>query len=256
MNCKNILKSHGKLLEKDALDSLEILGRSLFGEKWDYVDSVSSSTTVENSNNQYAVDIAQNWLIYNCDENECNRAGYVLTVQHMYHEYQHVQQYTKEQNAIIDINSIKSINRMTDIVRRNFIRNFYNSAYTHNYANDPAELDAEVYGLKQTIEYFKSDPLITQNKAKEVLFQFMMSEDYGHKAELNKYSIKSIDDMMKAFIDLRDTAVHKPYPITLEISPLAGNYTASEYDMTSEFLMSYRYRTHGKNYKNVPTAGK
>lgn len=166
----------------------------------------------------------------------------------MYHEYRHIQQQTDEWNTITDMNSVQSINRMTDIVRRNFIKNYYDSTYTYNYAKDPAELDAEVYGLMQTFDHFESDPLVSQKEAKEILFQLMMSEEYGHKIELDQYSIRSVNDMMTAFVDLRNSSVHELYPITAELSPFMES-TATEYDMTEEFFTSSKYHTHREELK-------
>lgn len=248
MKREDILEKHGKILRKDVQKSLNMLGNSLF-ENWTFINGVSSKTLPITINKKYETSIAQDWLIYDCAENKCNKAGYVLTVQHMYHEYRHIQQYTKEWNTTVDIKSIKNVNRMTDIVRRNFIRNFYDSAYTHNYTKDPGELDAEVYGLKQAMIYFKNNPMITQKEADQILFQFMMSEDYGHKNELDQYHIKSVNDMMNAFTDLRNIVVHGVYPVTTEISPLIGESTASKIDMTEEFLTSYKYRTHREELK-------
>lgn len=243
-----ILEQYNKLSSENVYDSLITLGNSLFKDNWTFIDGIVSRTAPIIPNKQYDVGIAYDWLIYDCNENEYNCAGYVIIVQQMYHEYRHIQHQTDEWNKTAVMNSIQSVNRMTDIVRRNFIRDHYESAYSYNYAMDPSELDAEVYGLRQAFTYFKSDSLVTQDEAKEILFQLMMSEEYGHKTELDKYSIKSIDDMMNAFIDLRNTAVHKLYPIIMEPSSIEES-TATKYDMTKEFLTSYKYRTHREELK-------
>ena len=248
MKHKIVLESHTKSMKVDIQKSLNALGNSLFNEKWKFEDELFSMIIPINPHKEYGAIITKNWLSYDCNENEYNRAGYVITVQQMYHEYRHMQQQSDEWNSVMPMNSIRNVNRMTDIVRRNFIRDYYESAYSHNYVADPSELDAEVYGLRQAFAYFKSNSLITQDEAKEILFQFMMSEDYVREKELSQYSIKSVDDMMDAFVDLRNIAVHKLYPITAELSSLEKS-TATEYDMTEEFLTSYKYRTHREELK-------
>ena len=249
MKLDAILKMYNKIPSENIRKSLMTLGDSLFEQNWIFTNADVSMITPIIPHMQYNAKISKIWLTHDCNKNEYNRAGYVITVQQMYHEYQHIQHQTKEWNATTDMNSVKNVNRMTDIVRRNFIRDYYDSAYCYNYAMDPSELDAEVYGLRHAFEYFKSDPLVTQDEAKEILFQLMMSEEYGHKTELDNYSIKSVDDMMDAFVDLRNTAVHKLYPITTESLSLIEGSTATEYDMTEEFLTSYKYRTHREELK-------
>ena len=246
MTLEEILETYSKLPKENVYRRLKELGDTLFDERWRFISGIVSYISPEIFNKQYNTKLGEDWLTFDCTKYNRNCAGYVITVQQMYHEYRHLQQQTDEWNTSAETNSIhtQSYNRMTDIVRRNFIRNYYDSAYTHNYNKDPSELDTEVYGLEQAIEYFKSDPLVSQNEAKEILFQLMMSEDYGHAEDLSKYSIQLIDDMMESFRDLRDIATYEKYPITSEISPTFKISTKTDFDMTEEFLTSYKYRTH------------
>ncbi len=246
MQIADILKTYGKNKRRDIYEAIVNYGDNLFDRNWNFIKGISSKTTFKD--NQYYVEIGTDCLTYNCDFNVLNRAGYVLAIDHMFHEYRHIQQFITERKVIHDTGiTTASDRRMTDIIRRQFITSFYNSAYSHNYRNDPGEMDAEVYGIQKTIEYFKSDFIIPQKEAEDIIFQFMMSEDYGHKEELEQYDPKSIDDILTAFIDLRNKSVHILYPVTMEItseSELVGS--PSDFDMTEEFLTLPKYKTHRK----------
>lgn len=244
MKLENILKMHGNAFKTPILNNVNKLAASLFDKDWEYTNNFSSGIIPIIHNEQYHTQIARNYLTYDCKPIEYNRAGYVITVQHMFHEYQHIQQVTKEWNTASDMESVANVRRVTDIVRRSFIKDYYGSSYTHNYAKDPGEMDAELYGIQQSIRYFEHDDIISQNEAKETLFQLMMSEDYGHKLELDKYNIKSMDDLISAFIDLRNTVVHDIYPITLESSLLFDTVILTDKDITEKFLTDSKYQTH------------
>lgn len=245
MKAEKILEKYKKLPIKDVENALTKHADSLFHKNWCFIPGPISSTT-PGINGSYVVKIGSELTLHKCNEHEANEAGYVMTIQHMYHERQHIQQ-IKEQNISVNTKYNKDIDRMTNIVRRNFIQSRYNSAYSYNYEKDPGELDAEVYGLKMAIEYFKTDTLVSSDKANQILFEFMMSDDYGHKNELNKYNISSIEDMMNAFIDIRDTIVHEIYSIQI-YEPSSDEHLVYE-DMTEDFLTLNKFRTHRDEFK-------
>lgn len=253
MTCENMLDMSPKIINQNVIRSITLLGQSLFQDGWQFVSGSLSSSVTNEQSGEWDVKIGQDWMKHNCNINEINQIGYIITIQHMYHEHRHIQQNIKEWNDSAYMNSIKSVNRMTDIIRRNFIKSFYPSAYTHNYVKDPSELDTEVYGLKKTIDYFRSDALVTQDVAKETLFQLMMSDDYGYKETMCRYGVTSADDMLEAFMRIRDRTVYERYPVTLEKSPLDEIAGPFPNDMTEEFLTSGRYRTHREELKKYTT---
>ncbi len=244
MNFFNILKTNG-ITNKYTVDiRLGQLGNELFGKDWSYTNEFSSFTKPIIQNEQCHVTIGTNHLYYDCNSNEVNKAGYILTVEHMYHEYRHIQQFTTEHKLVHDNDLTSDYKRMTDIIRRQFVSDLYKTIYDHTYRTDPSEMDSEVYGIENTIRYFSNDPIITQTEAKDMLFQLMLSDDYGHKDELEQYDIKSVGDILSAFIDLRNKVVHIPYSIIPEFET-----EKSEYDLTDRFLNARKYKYHRKEFK-------
>lgn len=243
MKCKDVLESYGTVPRHVALQSLINLGNTLFEDKWYFSNDISSGVSAIIPNKEYQVKISDRFLTYGCSQKDINCAGFIFTIEHMFHEYKHIQQFTTEWNKVFFEKNIKNVNRMTDIVRRSFVSDFYSSVYTHNYKNDPGEMDAEVYGISQTINYFEQSPIVSQDKVRKILFQFMMSEDYGHKEELNKYAPRTFDDMLASFKNLRDLSIHLIYPITSEPSNLFGDIK-SNIDMAHDFLKKPEYRTY------------
>lgn len=220
MHFVNVLTTNG-VGERYIIDNkLNILGNSLFRNDWAYIDDVSSLTKVIVPHERCRVSIGNKHLYYGCEHDKANKAGYVLAVEHMYHEYRHVQQFTTEQKIVHDRDLTSSDKRMTDIIRRRFVMNQYQTIYSHTYKTDPSEMDAETYAVRNTILYFSDNPIITRQEAENIIFDFMMSEEYGHKEELEPYNVTKIDDIMAAFIDLRNKAVHIPYSISPEPASL------------------------------------
>ena len=96
------------------------------------------------------------------------------------------------------------------IIRREFIKGYFPSVYTNNYSNDPSEMDAERYGIRYTLAYFESDPIITKTEAEEILYQFAMSEDSIHSDIIDSYRDKlhNIYDILDLF-DRRATGLNE-----------------------------------------------
>lgn len=69
----------------------------------------------------YYVYMAKGALSDGCTKSEYNKAAYVLEVKDMFHENEHIWQYTKAWNDKQNMNVIKSYRRITDTVRRMFI---------------------------------------------------------------------------------------------------------------------------------------
>lgn len=254
-----ITKAYRKIPESIASDKLGRLAMTLFGTRWMAVDGYSSMTDISNvMNPKTGIDvyIGRDWLFDECSPGQVNLVGCIITVQQMYHEKRHIQHYTNEWNKRF-VNRLASENDViTDIVRRNFIRDFFVSAYTHNYENDPGEIDAEIYGIEKTIEYFQTNALfsriVAQDEVKSILYDVMMSDSYGHKEQLKGYRTDSPDEMLESFRNFRNTAVHTPYPITLDRPPLISMTAIkpSQHDMTKQFLNQDRYASYKAELKN------
>lgn len=242
MNFSNIISINGKCDRKFILENLNGLNDSLFGLDWKYGKGISSFTKSVIPNRQCFITLGNEHLYAECSQNEVNKAGYIIAVEHSYHEYRHVQQLTTERKLIHDKDITSNDRRMTDIIRRDFVSDMYNTIYGHTYRIHPGELDAETYGIQKTIEYFANDKVVSQSEAKDILVQIMMSDDYGHKEELEPYNVKTAEDLMSAFIDLRNKAVHLPYQINAKPVESFEDNTGAEYDMTNRFLTEHRFK--------------
>lgn len=247
-----ILDKYGKVPQKPVFDRLKALNRSLFGRELKFKDGFSSKSITDPRTGEYDVEIADGWLLYGCPEGYVNLAGYVITVQHMYHEYRHVQHYTNEWNRIPAKEMTIEDDMMADIVRRNLIRDFVLSAYAWNYENDPGEIDAELYGIEHAIRYFKHDSVISSKApgtAESILYEIIASDSYGHKQQLEPYGINDMDGLLSALENIRSTAIHVPYPVTTEKPPALDmdSLKPSPYDITETFLTSDRYMKHRKS---------
>lgn len=238
----SVLKSYGYIERDTVYERLISLGNKLFGDAWKFQKDIDSYTQPDIEHTKYNTVISEDYLLYGAENGMCSVAGYVSTVQQMFHEYQHIKQNVDEWNRTGMPTSIKNINRMTDIIRRNFVIEYFISAYTDYYKSDPAEINAELYGIRETINYFKSDPLVSKQKAEKVLFGIMTASDYSHASVLDDYNIESMGDMLYAFKDLNDTIVHKPYKITFDESPESVyRIYAHKTDMSQQFLNNPRY---------------
>lgn len=251
MKFDDILKTYGKEKRQRVERNLYSLGNKLFGvDKWEFVDGYDSETSVSCSGNQYHVIVGKKALADNCNNEECNKAAYVLAVKDMYHEQRHVWQHTKAWNSKNKIDGLKESDRMTNIVRREFIKGYFPSVYYNNYSNDPSEMDAEAYGIKNTLMYFDSDPILDKNTAENILFQLMMSDDCIHKEMLGEHKdhLKSIYDVIDLFDVRKDEASDIKYLLTTDIPPEFKNEPSIDLKLTHEFLVSKRFREYRKAF--------
>lgn len=251
MNFDDILKAHGRERRQLVYDRLYMLGNELFKKnKWEFIYSYGSEMVASKSNKDYRAGIAKMPLIYECgpDFDMCNKAGYVSVVQSMYHEKRHINQYIDEWNNPPPLKGIANARRMTNVIRRGFVRDYFPSSYTSNYTNDPGEMDAETYGIEQALEYFKSDPIVTYKEAREILFELMTSETYHSRKIFEEHSPKSIDDVLDIFKERRDKSVYEKYTITLDVPDTFNDMPINETDMTKEFLELPKFESFRKAF--------
>lgn len=234
-NIVNLLESHNNITSPEGLRTIENLGNNLF-ENWDYIEGLTSYTRPLDLIEHCNVKIAKDYICYNCADNEINKAGYVITVQQMYHESRHVQQFTEEmKNISLDDDT------MTNIARRHLIDTFYGSIAGSTYKIAPCEMDAEAYGLKKALEHFENDQFVSKAEAGNILFQFMTAPELGHMEQLEPYDVKSIDDVIHAFEDMKEKNIHIPYTIeAIENLP--------EHDLSKEFLTEPVFKTHRQEF--------
>lgn len=248
MNMNEVMAKYGNISKTRIRDDIEGLGGMLFGSNWGFTKARKwSETTIMDQHARYYVDITKHWLEHGCGNTQYNRAGCVLTMQHIRHEERHVWQNITEWHRKVTEGALTSTDRMTDVIRRIMVTNFYPSGYNFNYNNDPSEWDADVHGMERTVEYFEKNPIISVDEAGAILVDVMMSDNYGHKKELQGYSIKTFDDLIKAAKDIRNESAHKIYPVTDKMPPIKR--TLSNDDMTKEFLTDSKYMTHFLNKK-------
>lgn len=256
MKFDNIINNHGKI-EREVVDwNLRNLGNKLFGARdWKFIDGYDSETETSISGNSYYVTMGNRALYDNCTDLECNKAAYVLMIKDMYHEKQHVWQRTKAWNDNQQLNSVKNYRKTTDIVRREFIREYFPSAYYNNYSNDPSEMDAEKTGIRQALSYFESDPLVSKSEAEEILFQLMMSDDCVHKEIIDEHRDKltSIYDVLTVFEEKADKAADVKYAVTDMIIQQFRNETGIDFTITREFLYSKDYEEYRKSFDACAT---
>ena len=259
MKFDNIVNVNGKITNEKAISRLSKLGNKLFGnDKWDFINGYDSETSTLSSGKLQYVVIGKNALIDNCDETEFNKAGYVYTVKDMYHEQSHAWINTKAWNDRANLNSVKSFKRTTNIVRREFVKSYFPSVYTNNYSNDPGELDAERYGIRQTLSYFDSDPVVTKSEAEEILYQFMMVDDYIHSEMLDPYrdSLKTIYDVLDLFEERANMSAGPDcdrYDVTMDIDPVFRNDPEIDLQATDMFLHDKRFKEYRKAFEQCKT---
>lgn len=251
MKFDDIINNHGKI-ERAAADwNLRTLSNGLFGtQNWKFVNKYDSETETSISGNAHYVTIGNKALCDDCTDLECNKAVYVLMIKDIYHEKQHVWQRTKAWNDKQNLNSIKDYRKITDIVRREFVREYFPSAYYNNYSNDPSEMDAEKVGIRQALSYFESDPLVSKSEAEDILFQCMLSEDCIHKELLDKHrdKLSSIYDVLTVLEEHADKSAKIKYPVTEDIIPQFRSETGIDMSMTAEFLYGKDYKPYRKAF--------
>lgn len=250
MTFDEIQIAYGKISLLRTMQNLSSLGNQLFGnDKWSFADSFDSNITVSGSGQSFHVSIGINALTDNCEGNECNKSGYVLDVKDINHENQHVYQHTKAWNDTRPFNSIISFRRMTDTVRRIFVGGYLPSVYYNCYSNDPSEMAAEWHGMRQTLNYFDSDPIVTKTEAENILYDFMMSEDCIHKEMLDPYrdNLKTIYDVLDLFKERMKTCANIKYDVTMDINPRIKGDSEVDLTTTDKFLHDDAF----KEYRNM-----
>lgn len=259
MKFDDIVNIYGKTSKRKVGSKLSELGNKLFdNDKWDFINRYDSETITSNSGRSQYVVIGDRPLTNNCDETEYNRAGYVHVVKDMYHEQSHAWINTKAWNDRTNLNSVRSFKRTTNIVRREFVKLYFPSVYTNNYSNDPGEMDAERYAIRQTLSYFDSDPIITRSEAEEILYQFMIADDYIHSEILDPYrdSLKTIYDVLDLFEERANMSAGPDcdrYDVTMDIDPVFRNDPEIDLQATDMFLHDKRFKEYRKAFEQCKT---
>lgn len=236
-NFYDVIKSHGQIARIDADKILIPLACRLFGERCEFRDNIDSHVYPIIEHQEYGTMISENYLTYQCNDDEiCNIAGYVYTIHDMYHELRHLQQKIDEWNRMNVPDSIRSVKEMTDIIRRENTKEYFVAADTRNYIWDPAELDAELYSIRQTAAHFKSDPYVSYDDAKSIMFELFTSPDHIRADILKYYQVDSFDDLISAYIDIRKTAIHRPYGIDFDSTNVMDVSFMHRTDITEEYL--------------------
>lgn len=231
-----MIRSYGTMSRHEAYKDLKQLGNRLFGNNWKFTDDVISNTESNRNNKSYQVTIGKKWLTAGCSENECNRAGYVLAVEHMWHEYRHMHQNLVEWNST-QYKGSPEIEQMTDIIRRYMVENILAPAYAYNYMLEPGEMDAEAYGTEHAVEYLMNEQnIIPKEEAVQMLIDIMVSDEYGHGPELRGYRIETADDLVASFEDLVDASIHRRYSLEPREDGRNLEVKKSKYDLTDRFL--------------------
>ena len=256
MKFEDILTTHGKKNKYAVRTRLIKLGNGLYDKNnWSFNHLYDSETATSNKGDWYHVTIGDRALYDDCKDSECNKAAYVLTVKDMYHEAQHVWHRTRAWNDRQNLNSVKNYRKITDIVRREFVREYFPSAYYNNYSNDPSEMDAEKTGIRQALSYFESDPLVSKSEAEEILFQLMMSDDCVHKEIMDEHRDKltSIYDVLTVFEEHAYKAAEIKYPVTDILAQKFRNEMGMDFAVTREFLYSKDYEEYRKSFDACAT---
>lgn len=249
MKFDEILNKYGKNERLPIYNRLILLGNRLLGKnKWEFDNTYDSETITLPISREYSVKIGENNLTDGCDNDEYNLAGYVQTVLHMFHEERHVQQFIREWNTTSEIKSIKNISRTTDIIRREFISIYFPSLYENIYSDNPSEIDAELYAVRSALGYFRSDPIISEQKAEEALFDLVTSDDYVHKKLLDRYELRTVDDVISALDTCCDDAINHTYNIVSEKSAVSVNSIDTDTDITDRFLTDPKFRLYRREF--------
>lgn len=231
-----LIQSYGTMPRDVAYENLKCLGDRLFGDDWDFVDGIVSDSDMNRNTGLYQVTITKRWLTVGCDDMECNRAGYVLAVEHMWHEYRHIHQNMVEWNSM-QYKGSPEAEQMTDIIRRYMVESVLAPVYAYNYVVSPGEMDAEAYGTKHAVEYLMNgQKLIPKEEAVQMLVDVMASEEYGHRPELRGYRIETADDLVASFEDLVDICIHRCYSLEPRQDGRNLEVRKTETDITDRFL--------------------
>lgn len=259
MKFDEILNVYDKENQQACIVKLSNLGDKLFGKNnWEFIPLYESETNTPPSGKSYYVTIGEIPLTLDCNETEVNKAGYVYIVKDMYHEQSHAWINTKAWNDRANLNSVRSFKQTTNIVRREFVKSYFPSVYTNNYSNDPGEMDAERYGIRQTLSYFDSDPVVTKSEAEEILYQFMMADDYIHSEMLDPYrdSLKTIYDVLDLFEERARISAGPEcdrYNVTMDIDPVFRNDPEIDLQATDMFLHDKRFKEYRKAFEQCET---
>lgn len=233
---EDLIMSYGKMPRRVAYNNLRQLGNQLFGNNWKFVNKTGSNTDTDRKEKTYAVEITEKWLTIGCDKTECNRAGYVLAVEHMWHEYRHIHQNMVEWNSM-QYKGSPEAEQMTDIIRRYMVESVLAPVYAYNYVVSPGEMDAEAYGTKHAVEYLMNgQKLIPKEEAVQMLVDIMASEEYGHRPELRGYRIETADDLVASFEDLVDACIHRRYLLEPREDGRNLEVRKTDTDITDRFL--------------------
>ena len=243
---EEILLEYGTINREKAHACLIESANSILNNNWKFVSGISSHTKPLISNTTCDVIIGTSALYYDCLPNQCTKAGYVLAIEHMFHEQRHVIQVVKEACRKPEIFQTQSSRDMTNLIRRRFVSLFYPFAYLGNYEHYPGEMDAENYALKKTRGLFQTDEFVTAKEADQILYDLML---YFHSEILSSQQQTSIEDIQSVFYDQKRTAVHKRYDIVpkeLNFSEELMKNQSSPVNLTDKFLNDPKFETHRK----------
>lgn len=96
----------------------------------------------------YTIDIP-NEATYNYDINSFDEKDIFEYIYSMFHEYKHILQ--RENSIYEPIDTLEN----QDFAKAAIIAEHFMSYDSANYANDPREIDAQIYGLEQAIKYIQ-----------------------------------------------------------------------------------------------------
>ena len=171
---EEILLEYGTINRKNAHACLIESANSILNNNWKFISGIGSHTKPLISNTTCDVIIGTSALYYDCLPNQCTKAGYVLAIEHMFHEQRHVRQIVKEAHRGPEVFQTQTSRDMTNLIRRRFVSLFYPFAYLDNYEHDPGEMDAENYALEQTRKLFQTDEFVTAKEADQILYDLML----------------------------------------------------------------------------------
>lgn len=126
---------------------------------------------IEDGIGRYIIDIPQGQE-YSNSENPFNNIDLFEYVYNVFHEYKHVMQ---RKEYIYDA---KDTDENRSFAKTEIISKYIPSYSEENYANDPRELDAQIYGIEQAIQYIKEKfPWVnTEQRCIEYIKDFAKSQ--------------------------------------------------------------------------------
>lgn len=242
-----ILLEYGTINRKNADDHLSEVADFALNNNWEFIDGIVSRTKPIIFNKLCQVAIGKDALYYNCLPDQCTKAGYVLAVEHIFHEQRHTIQLTTESCHVPENFQTQSSRDMTNAIRRHFISIFYPFAYRTNYEYDPTEMDAEDYALEQTRALFQDDEFVTSKEADQILYDLML---YFHPIALSPREQTSIEDIQVTFHNRKRTAVYELYDIAPKqtIADFSKFPIEDSIDLTDKFLNNPKFETHRKAF--------